>query len=255
MKMKRDSTKKNWDDFWDRKQEIDDVYSNFDRIINNLTKVTDFENKLILEVGAGSARDSFKFIEQGAEVFVLDYSPSAFKIISTLDSSNKIHPILADAFAIPVPDESFDIVFHQGLLEHFRNPTGILQENIRVLKKGGFLLVDVPQKYHFYTLIKHILIFFNKWFAGWETEFTIKQLQDIIEKHNIKIIYNYGSWMRPSLFYRIIREILLKINLKLPLYPKGLTSIRKIRDKIRNKLIRSKFAFYTFLDIGIIAKK
>jgi len=86
----------------------------------------------------------------------------------------------ANAFKIPVPDATFDIVFHQGLLEHFKDPLPLLEEQFRVLKPGGFLLVDVPQRYHIYTVIKHTLIFLNKWFAGWETEFSIGRLTKLL---------------------------------------------------------------------------
>ncbi|MBD3290049.1 methyltransferase domain-containing protein [candidate division KSB1 bacterium] len=255
--MQRTSTKKNWDEFWNRKQHVEEVYSNVERIITNLRRVTDLNGKRILEVGAGTARDSFKLVNEGAEVFVLDYSSVALEIVNHLNqqSDANIHPILADAFRIPAADSTFDIVFHQGLLEHFKDPMPLLRENVRVLKEGGYLLVDVPQRYHIYTIIKHILIFLNKWFAGWETEFSINDLQDLAERSGVKVVYRYGSWMRPSLFYRIMREILLKINIKLPLYPRGIPGIRKIRNSLRKRFIHSNWALYTFLDIGIIGQK
>jgi len=117
------------------------------------------------------------------------------------------------------------------------------------------LLVDVPQRYHIYTLIKHFLIFFNKWFAGWETEFSIKQLKKLVIQSGFTIRHEYGSWMRPSLFYRILREILKKIKIKLPLYPSGFKYTRKLRDRLKDRFITKQWAFYTFLDIGVIGQK
>jgi len=253
----RNSTQQNWEKFWSRKQQIEDVYSNVDRIIQGLKRVIDIKDKKILEVGAGSARDSFALVQEGAQVYVLDYSPAAIHIIHELNKKNNetVHPILADAFRMPLADESVDIVFHQGLLEHFKNPAELLRENVRVLKKGGILLVDVPQTFHIYTVIKHILIFLNKWFAGWETQFTINQLKQLIEDTGVRVIYQYGNWMQPSLFYRMTREVLLLFRIKLPLYPKGIKPLRRLREKIRNRLITSRCAFYTFLDIGVIGKK
>ena len=255
--MKRTSTLQNWDEFWNRKRHVENVYANVERIIENLKKVTELRDKKVLEVGAGTARDSFALINEGATVYVLDYSPQAIEIINALNKNREkqIYPILADAFSIPVPDNTFDIVFHQGLLEHFHEPMPLLLENVRVLKNGGILLVDVPQKYHIYTAIKHVFIFFNKWFAGWETEFTINQLTQLIGQVGVKVIQRYGTWMRPSLFYRIMRELLLQVNLKLPLYPSGFKPIRRIRNYLRQRLINTHWAFYTFINIGIIGKK
>ncbi|RKY74304.1 class I SAM-dependent methyltransferase [candidate division KSB1 bacterium] len=253
----KESTRRHWEDFWQQKAQIEEVYSNVDRIYCNLKQVTDLKHKKILEVGAGSGRDSFKLANEGATVYVLDFSLHALDIIQRLNQNNsvRVFPIQADAFYTPVSDDTFDIVFHQGLLEHFKNPLPLLKENYRILKDGGFLLVDVPQRYHIYTLIKHILIFFNKWFAGWETEFSIKQLKGLVRQAGFVVRHCYGSWMRPSFFYRVCREILKKANIRLPLYPRGFKPTRRIRDILREHLITHRWAFYTFLDIGVIGQK
>ncbi len=251
------STKDHWEKFWHEKKEISQVYSTGDRIFSNLKSLTEFKGKKILEVGAGSGRDSFRLAHEKAQVFVLDYSPKALDIINKLNDKNgaQVNCLQADAFNMPIPDESFDIVFHQGLLEHFRDPLPLLQENNRILKQGGLLLVDVPQRYHIYTAIKHFLILINKWFAGWETEFSIKQLNKLMNKAGFETKREYGNWMRPSLFYRIFREVLLTIKLKLPLYPKGFKYTRNLRNVFRNRFSKKKWAFYTFLDIGVIGQK
>lgn len=255
--MKKKSTKQDWNDFWDRKQNVDEVYSNVDRILNNLKKVTDLKGKKILEVGAGTGRDSFYMSAEGATVYVLDYSPPALKIVQNLNQNNEhgVIPVLADTFHIPAKDETFDVVYHQGLLEHFRNPEELLKENERVLKHGGYLLVDVPQRYHYYTIIKHILIFFNKWFAGWETEFSIKELTNLSESLGLEVIHTYGDWKQPGIIYRILREILLKLNIKIPLYPNGIPAIRKLKNYLKGKFRKTSLSYYTYLDIGVIARK
>jgi ubiquinone/menaquinone biosynthesis C-methylase UbiE len=254
---KKKSTIEHWERFWKNKKQIEEVYSNDDRIYLNLSKVTHLKFKKILEVGAGSARDSFQLAEQQATVYVLDYSPQALHIVKNLNDQSKsgVYLIQGDAFQIPIPDETLDIVFHQGLMEHFKDPLPLLKENFRVLKPGGLLLVDVPQRYHVYTIIKHILIFFNKWFAGWETEFSIGQLKSLLEQSGFNVRHQYGRWMRPSLFYRILREVLKKINIRLPLYPNGFTFTKNLRDRLRDKFSSKRWAFYTFLDIGVIGQK
>ena len=251
------STRAHWEKFWKEKEEIQEVYSNDDRIYINLIKVTELKNKKILEVGAGSGRDSFQLARAKASVYVLDYSPQALNILKKLNRQNEesVYLIQGDAFTIPIPDETFDIVFHQGLMEHFKDPMPLIQEHFRILKKDGLLLIDVPQRYHIYTLIKHILIFFNKWFAGWETEFSINQLKQIIERAGFEVRHEYGRWMQPSLFYRIFREALKKIKIQLPLYPPRFKFSKKIRDWLRDENIRKKWAFYTFLDIGVVGQK
>jgi len=254
--MIKESIKKNWDDYWSNRRKTDEIYADSERLVQNLIRVTDVKGKNILEVGAGTGRDSSTLAGMGAKVFLIDYSRYSMNKIKELPSINySLFPVLGDALKLPFPDESFDIVFHQGLMEHFKDCLPLIEENKRVLKKNGIIVIDVPQKYHIYTLIKHIFIFFGKWFAGWETEFSIRELKKIVEENGFKVIHYYGEWMYPSLFYRIVREILKKIGLIIPMYPRKFEPFHSIRVKIREFLIRRKFSFYLFLNIGVIGKK
>ncbi|OGI15913.1 hypothetical protein A3K63_00970 [Candidatus Micrarchaeota archaeon RBG_16_49_10] len=57
---------------------------------------------------------------------------------------------------LPFPDRFFDEVYSENLFEHLKNPNKALEEMIRVLKKGG----------------KLILITDNASFWGWHTPFS-----------------------------------------------------------------------------------
>lgn len=257
--VRRESTKAHWDSFWSNKKEVHEVYSNADRVLRNVLKVTDLHNKCVLEVGAGTGRDSFGMVEHGASVFMLDYSTNSLNIIKNIATEEKVYvsPVGGNAFSLPFPDGSFDLVFHQGLLEHFREKEAhsLLRENIRVLKQGGLLLVDVPQRYHIYTVMKHILITVDKWFAGWEREFSVPELDRLLRSLGVEPIYKYGEWMYPSVFYRIIREGLRKIGITLPLNPTPIRPLTNLRRKVRESLRRTPLVLYTSLSCGIICKK
>jgi ubiquinone/menaquinone biosynthesis C-methylase UbiE len=246
-----------WEQFWEQKTELSTVYSPSARIIDNLRAVTEVQGKKVLEVGAGTGRTSFELMHNSAYVVILDYAESSLSIVQELLSkANKSADIIrADAFHLPFKNNTFDIVFHQGLLEHFKNPKPLLKENYRVLSHGGLALVDVPQRYHIYTIIKHILIWLNKWFAGWETEFSIGELKCLLPSAGFNIVHFYGEWMRPSLFYRIFREVVRKFGINLTLYPQSIDIIARVRAGIRNAIRWCPFAVYTYLDIGVVGKK
>src|SRR6185369_11919417 len=146
------STKQNWESFWVQKENVHEYYSNTDRVLRNLAKITDLKGKKVLEIGAGTGRDSLNLINYGAEVYQLDYAMNALKLMKDVatESGMNVHLVGGDAFRLPFADGTFDIVFHQGLLEHFREPTAtnLLKENARIVKSGGILLIDVPQRYH-----------------------------------------------------------------------------------------------------------
>ena len=148
-----------------------------------------------------------------------------------------------------------DIVFHQGLLEHFHEPKDVLEENNRVLKNKGWLLADVPQKYHIYTLVKHLLMIINAWFAGRETEFTIKQFKKLVGDTGFHIQNIYGSGMLPSLLYRTVRMILQRFRMYLPMYPKQSRMGSVIRKNIQRWFDKESFLLNFCVHIGILAQK
>jgi ubiquinone/menaquinone biosynthesis C-methylase UbiE len=188
---------------------------------------------------------------------MLDYAESSLRVIRELAHkyNKKVHLVRGDAFHLPFKPESIDVIFHQGLLEHFTNPQDIVRESFYATSIGGYHISDVPQKFHLYTVIKHILIWLNKWFAGWETEFTIGQLERMHKTAGFGIHAIYGDWMRPSFIYRATREALKKIGFKLPQQPNRIPLLSAMRDSWRSFFKRRKIAFYTFMDIGVVAVK
>jgi SAM-dependent methyltransferase len=251
------SKKSHWENFWETKKNSDAFYSNANRLISQIYKVTNVYNKKILEVGAGTGRDGLSLVKAGAKVFLLDYADTSLNLMKHDAKKDPEHVFLikADALSLPFKKNSFDIVFHQGLLEHFRTPEPLLRENYRVLFPGGICLVDVPQKFHIYTVVKHLLIFLNIWFAGWETQFSIQDLGKLICNTGFQIKTFYGDWMQPSMFYRIIRELFIRIGFNLPMYPKKIILFSRLKANFFKLFRRFYFSFYTFLDIGVVAEK
>ncbi len=247
-----------WNRFWQRKNDMDKVYPSSPSIIEAIKKNFKLEGLKVLEVGAGTGRDSAELARLGADVYVLDYAENSLKIVNSLRESEgltNLHLVRGDAFKSPFPDNTFDLVFHQGLAEHFKDSLPLIQENYRVVKHGGCCLCDVPQTVHPYTVIKHILIAMDKWFAGWEKQFTMGQLKTLMRDAGFECIYAYGDWMRPNLFYRILRELGFKFGIELPKYPLDGTAYQKFKDKILDSLQSVPVMHYTQLCIGVIGRK
>jgi len=258
-KAPRESKKNDWETFWDEKQDTEEVYSNAGRVLRHLSKVTDLHNKKVLEIGAGTGRDSFPLVEHGATVYQLDYAENSLKILKRLaeDSKLPVSIVGGDTFNLPFRDGTFDIIFHQGLLEHFRKPLAerLLRENIRALKEGGLLLVDVPQRWHSYTVAKHILISMDKWFAGWERSFSVGELRSLLRSLGLSPVYAYGEWMYPSFFYRAFRELVKKMGRTMPLYPSLGKPLTSLRSRVRELLLGTSLPLHTGISIGVVAVK
>jgi len=254
----RKSTEAHWTRFWRERSAIDDVYPTEGRVVEQILAETDVSGKRVLEVGAGSGRDSVTLAEAGATAILLDYSMASLEVARGVArrSGRRVHLIRADALRMPFRDASVDVVFHQGLLEHFRDPMPLLRENVRALAPGGILLVDVPQRFHAYTLLKHLLIALGRWFAGWETEFTIGELEGLMRRAGVVVTRRYGSWMVPGLLYRSIRVVLLRSRVaRLPLYPPPVPVLSRAAVWGRNKFRNTRISFYTYFVIGALGRK
>lgn len=68
----------------------------------------------------------------------------------------KFKKVLAEK-PLPFPDKSFDLVFHQDVIEHVEKPFLFLSEQYRVLKGGGILIVGTPNLFRPINMLKLIL--------------------------------------------------------------------------------------------------
>jgi len=219
--------------------------------VENLQKFVELSGARVLEVGAGTGRDTDHIAAMGAEAHALDYSEESLALMRA-SIRHPVKIVCGDALRLPFASETFDVVYHQGLLEHFRDPGALIDENVRVLKKGGVLLIDVPQRYHYYTVLKHILIFFGRWFAGWETEFSPSELEGMIQQRGMRIVGMYGHNMSPPIWYRGLRRIVLGMGIRLPMYPRQSSLMASWKGWLRRH-IPEKVHLNTAMVVGCVA--
>jgi SAM-dependent methyltransferase len=255
----RASTLEHWESYWKgHQQDIQDTYSTGGRLVREVLADGDVRGQLVLEIGAGSGRDLLELVRQGARGLVLDYSPASLALVKQQAAAQGIPVMLvqADATRMPFRDGAIDVSFHQGLLEHFRDPRPLLAENARITRRGGRVLVDVPQAWHLYTLMKKVLIAMNRWFAGWETQFTVPQLEGLVRESGLEVTRSYGDWMVPGLWYRVTREVLKRgLGVRLPLHPRGPGAWSRGWDAFRAGLREQRWALHTCHVIGTVGRR
>ena len=110
----------------------------------------------VLEPGCGNGVIGCLFSLLGAKVTLLDYSEDVIKNARihsrNLGIEDKIRYIVGDMLTINL-GEKFDIVFNDGVIEHFEVPAMGIKRMINFTKENGRVLVTVPAKYTFHTFL------------------------------------------------------------------------------------------------------
>ncbi len=216
--------------------------------MEELGRTAHLNNAKVLEVGAGSGATSIRLAQEGAKPVCLDYSDKAISLIieNARHAEVSLTAIQADAHHLPFANNTFDICFHQGVLEHFHAPEKLLQEQYRILKNKGIILIDVPQKYSYYTLKKRIKMVHGTWFTGQETEYSLSELVTLVSRIGFKVVNRFGRYHFRNLD-RVQRHFFKRI-----LLPSKLENIYyRTICRIENSLV----GCYTAFSIGIIAQK
>ena len=92
----------------------------------------------ILDIPAGKGALAIRLKMLGYEIFCCDLYPTLFKL-----EDFEIKPGDLDK-TLPYADESFDYIACVEGLEHIENPANAIREFARLLKKGGLLIVSIP---------------------------------------------------------------------------------------------------------------
>ena len=164
---------------------INSYFSNaFAKSILSIAKISKGK---IFEPGSGGGMTCANFAQRGFEITSMDLSDNALRKGISLFKSLSLNAkfFVGDLFKLPIKDEEFDIVFNQGVMEHFRlaklDASDGVKEMLRVLKKDGTLIIYVPAYFSPLFFIYHFFKFFKLIDKYWPyTD------QDFLHKHELK---------------------------------------------------------------------
>lgn len=141
--------RKSWDQFYSQKFDVEYLVKNTFFHLELFTAIWEKSPKKILEVGLGTGSMSIFFSYLGCDVTGLDNDKNILKKAGNLSRklNGRVKFVYGGAFKLPFKDQSFDVVFHQGFLEHFSDEQIIklLDEQIRV---GRIVVFSVPNNFY-----------------------------------------------------------------------------------------------------------
>lgn len=241
--------------FENRKKTRKVYYDFINRILENFT------NPIVLELGCGTGIDINNVYESHSIIrpFASDILFKSVCIGCEISKSlsNHIKFFVGDTLTLPIKSNQIDIVFSQGLVEHFKNPLIVVREQARILKKGGYLVINVPQKYTGYTLMKKKKMKLNQWELGWETEFSYNDLLKFGYELGLSEVgvcgYQYWkSWKEPAF---VIKDLVDKFFRRIPLERiKLLSNFQQSYNEIIKK-IEMRWGHYFLQNIIVVFKK
>lgn len=207
-------SRQHWDGVWQATTVERPVHTH---LIAAVARVVRLEGAKALEIGCGSAVDSAELARRGVQTFAADYSLPALAHARTANRES-LRLAAGDTFHLPYRSDTFDLVFSQGLLEHFSDPTPALRDQARVVRPGGYLCVDVPQTWSLATLVKRWQIWRGAWFAGWETSFSLPQLEKLLQAQGLDVVTSYGWLYFPALLFGLRNLHTLDTRRRLPFW-------------------------------------
>ena len=124
------------------------------RLIDKLQKkiVHDFlespKNKKILDAATGTGRFAIYLAKFGAKITACDLSEKMLHIGRNKAVENKINVRfeIGNVEDLPYPTEMFDFVIAIRIMMHLKSPKRGLKEMKRVLKKGGYIIFEIPNR-------------------------------------------------------------------------------------------------------------
>jgi 2-polyprenyl-3-methyl-5-hydroxy-6-metoxy-1,4-benzoquinol methylase len=111
-----------------------------------LDEHVEIRGQRILDVGCGFGEAVLACMARGAQAEGIEPDEQRVSVSRLLLKSFGLPQAVlpASGEAIPYPDEAFDVVISQHVLEHVRDRAAVVSEMVRVTRPGGRLLISVP---------------------------------------------------------------------------------------------------------------
>jgi 2-polyprenyl-3-methyl-5-hydroxy-6-metoxy-1,4-benzoquinol methylase len=150
------------------------------------------DSKKILDVGcaAGLLGERFKKENPDREIWGIDMNEKYIEV-----AKNRLDRAILDDVSnlkFPLKEKYFDTIIFADILEHLKDPRGVLKEYKKFLKEGGVIIVSIPN-------VRHITVILNLLIGHWNYQdsgildkthlrfFTKKSAIEMIEGAGYKI--------------------------------------------------------------------
>ncbi|WP_457741454.1 class I SAM-dependent methyltransferase [Thermococcus sp.] len=147
-----------------------------------------------LDLGCGTGNYTLELKKRGFDVIGLDASERMVEI-----ARGKGAPcIVGDAYSLPFPDESFDLVMSITMFEFIRRPENVVKEIHRVLKPGGEVIIGTMNGRSTWFLFKRIKSLFVETAYRYARFYTPVELERLLKEAGFLDVRSAGVIFFPS---------------------------------------------------------
>jgi len=169
--------------------------ADFQRELVNLINTLCHQNnyKKVIEIGCEMGVTSM-LLDDALEKTFLDYNEDILeKVRLTCDHLGKQgHFVSEDMFSMSLPDQSYDLVFNAGVIEHytFDERIALLKSYSRILNNQGMMVLAVPN--HYCIPYRAAYVLRKEWLNSkrwpWPAEYKIYNLEKELAMASLQLV-------------------------------------------------------------------
>ncbi len=110
---------------------------------SQLAGFTSVHGRTVLDIGGGAGYFTAEFRSRGAHCYLFELDAGEMM------SRGETPPgaVLADGYWLPVRDGGADVCVSSNVLEHVRDPSGLIEEMVRATRPGGLIYLSFTNWY------------------------------------------------------------------------------------------------------------
>ena len=111
--------------------------------VSQIEGYCELRDRTVVDVGGGPGHFTAAFRERGARCYL--FEPDSGEMLSRGEAPSGA--VIADGYWLPVRDGAADITLSSNVLEHVRDPLGLIDEMVRATRPGGLIYLSFTNWY------------------------------------------------------------------------------------------------------------